>query len=405
MSAVMESVAGRSRPWTDGAWTAWRPALSTGFLAATSLEAALLLVSLVIRFGSSLPTALVTQRLGVLRIWGQWDWSWYQAIATSGYAANHTRESFPGVFQDATAFAPGYPSAVRAISQAIHIPGIDAGLMISFACTVTAFIGLYRLAQLGWDSRVAQTALVLCLIYPGALFLVAPYTEAPLLMCSVWAFLMVRQDRLIIAGLFVAAATAVKMPWLVILLPGLCVEWLDANGWRLRWRHSRLLLIAGPAVAVVAVWMLWQWYTFGNPLDFLQAQGGWTPGFTPFWSVIASDFMASVRDASSGGLAVWVLRGLDVAALVFFLAMALYVLLRVRRSYGVFLLTGFLIINDSGGNFISSEVRFLVPFFPLFLGLALITRRHPRVRLIVAAIWIPLLIMSTGRFVSALWAG
>jgi hypothetical protein len=358
-----------------------------------------------VRFGQSLPSALATQRFGVLRIWGQWDWNWYQAIADSGYAANHPRQSFPGVFQDATAFAPGYPLSIRTVGQVLHVPDIDAGMLIAFVCSAIALTGIYKLAQLDWDSGVARNALLLVLVYPGAVFLVAPYTEAPLLMCSVWAFLMVRQGRLLAAGMFAAAAVAFKMPWLIILLPGLCVEWLDVNGWRPSQRQLRLASLVAPGMLVVAGWMLWQWRVFGDPFDFLRAQAGWTPGFTPVWTVIASTLTASLHDASGGSaLAVWVLRGLDLAALLFFLAMAVYVLLRVRRSYGVFLLTGFLIINDSGGNFVSSEIRFLVPFFPIFIGLAAIARTHPRLQRVLTVLWIPLLVMFTGRFVSALWA-
>jgi hypothetical protein len=388
------------------AWAEWRPAVLRGICAGAAFEAGLLLSSLVFRFGPSFATVAAGKRLGVLDIWGRWDWAWYQAIAQGGYIANHARQSLGGVFQDGTAFAPGYPLSVRAASDVLHIPLIDAGMLITFICTVVALIGLYKLAQMDWGPGVARTALLLTLIFPGALFLVAPYTEAPLLMCSVWAFLMVRRERLVAAGLFAAAATAVKMPWLLFLVPALCVEWLDGNGWRPRWGHLRLLLIVLPAAAVLIEWMLWQLRTFGDAFDFLHAQAGWTPAFTPVWTVIADSFTASLRDAAGGaGLEVWVFRGLELAAMAFSLVMAVYVLLRVRRSYGVFLLTGFLVISNSGGNFVSSEIRFLAPFFAIFLGLALLVHRRPRLLPYVGALWVPLLLLFTARFVNGLWAG
>ena len=85
--------------------------------------------------------------------------------------------------------------------------------------------------------------------------------------------------------------------------------------------------------------------------------------------------------------------------------MSLYVLVRVRRSYGVLLITGFLVINDAGGNFVSSELRFLLPFFPLALGVAHVLQRRPRAARYAAAVSAPLLLLFTARFVSGAWAG
>jgi hypothetical protein len=225
-------------------------------------------------------------------------------------------------------------------------------------------------------------------------------------MCSVWAFLMVRQGRTFAAGMFAAGATAVKMPWLIILLPALCVEWMDIRGWRL-WRQPwRLLLLVLPALCALSSWMAWQWVVFHDPFDFIRAQSGWTPGFTPLWSVVASYVSATVHDLGAGaGSAALVLRGLDLAALIGFFATSLYVLLRVRRSYGVFLLTGFLVINDAGGNYLSSELRFLVPFFPIFLAAALLVRNRPRLGRSALIVAVPLLLLFTGRFVAGGWAG
>src|SRR5205814_1688263 len=136
--AARALVGARIRQHLNLVWEDWRESVRAGVRAAAAFEAALLLVSLVVRFGAELPSAMANQGPGLLRVWGQWDWSWYRAIADSGYVANHPRESFPGVFQDAAAFAPGYPLSVRGVAAVLHIPDLAAGLGISFACTVVA---------------------------------------------------------------------------------------------------------------------------------------------------------------------------------------------------------------------------------------------------------------------------
>jgi hypothetical protein len=139
-------------------------------------------------------------------------------------------------------------------------------MIISFASTVAAAAGLFRLVSLDSDRAVARRAVVAMSVFPTAFSLVAPYSEAPFLAFVIWSFVFAREGNWRAAGLLALFAGATRI-YGALLFPALAVEY-----WLPRRRLGRdalwlLLALGGPLIYLGV-----NFVTFGDPLYFLSIQ-------------------------------------------------------------------------------------------------------------------------------------
>ncbi|MBV9747962.1 MAG: glycosyltransferase family 39 protein, partial [Acetobacteraceae bacterium] len=235
---------------------------------------------------------------------------------------------------------------------------------------VVAALLLFRLARDVFDDDVALWAVAFLGFYPGSLFLSAGYTEALTLVWILACFLMLQQARFLIAAVFAALALASRSTG-IALVPVLL--------WAL-WRHvgcdvRRLALHGGAVTAIalsgLAMFMLYQWRAFSDPLAFSHAQAAWgVPALReqvaavltlrPLWHVQVG--------ASPSGLNVW------VATLVVVAIVAGWN--RLPSSMTVFMLGVLLlpILVFAASSGFESMVRFELLSFPVFLVLPVVLR-------------------------------
>ena len=387
-------------------WPEWRPAVLTGAVAATLFWVFANLVSLVARYGPTFPQELSRQRFGILKAaWGAWDWGWYDAIVTQGYGAASHRLIAPGVYQDGTAFAPGFPTVVKAASAVLHLNDLYVAIGLNFVLLGVLLTGLYKLAEMDGGRKVAALAVFFLLVWPGAGFLVAAYPETMLITCLVWAFLLLRRGQLIVPGLLLGVATAVKIPAAAFALP-MAWEWLDARGgWRPAWRWLRFSAVIVPPILAAGAWMLYLDRRFGDPLRFLEAQKGWFHHFEPLWVPLRTELgqLFSLEMFHGPMSADGLIRLLDTFSILFLIAMAVYVFLRVRRSYGVYLGVGVILFGFAGT--FGSTTRYMIEMFPIFIVLAMWAVRRSWLERLITVASLPLLIMFIARFTTGQWAG
>jgi hypothetical protein len=195
---------------------------------------------------------------GFLNYWAHWDGAWYTEIAGYGYEA-HAPESF--------AFFPVFPIIVR-VGAALGGGPALWGVLISLVATVFALYFLYRIAEKFWDKAVARATTLTFAFFPTAFFLNAPFTEALFIAFaagSLWAT-YVRRD-LFLAGLLGAAAAGTRNSGVLLLIP-LLYEWLR-NQREFGWRGvGEMALVPAGLLG----YMLFLWYSFGDPLIFANAQ-------------------------------------------------------------------------------------------------------------------------------------
>ena len=245
---------GRAGPWAPWLWAALC-VFALRLVLGLVLAAAWVLVR---------PPALLdggALQQAALNVWVRWDAVHYLALADVGYA---------GVSVGDTVFYPLYPVLVRAAAAALPLAG--AGLLVSTLAAVAALAGVYVLAERHYGPEAGRWAATALAVYPTALFLVAPFTEALFLALTVWAFVAAEQGRWLRTGALAGLAALTRGPGL-LTVPALAWlalrQWRAARGsqWALALRASLgLLLAAGGGLAFLVYRQARGWPPMGAVL-------------------------------------------------------------------------------------------------------------------------------------------
>jgi hypothetical protein len=317
--------------------------------------------------------------LPLVGIWQRWDACWYGKIATFGYEQG----------TDATAFFPAFPLLVRAVALPLGGHVALAGMAVNLVASVVGLAGLHRLVARDLGVRVADRTILYLSIFPAALFLYAPFTEALFLAATAWAFVGAREGRwwLAAAAALVAGLTRTQGVLLVIPLaweaavawragrvgvrrPGAGGGWGTAGG-----RRGSLLAPAAAVAAPVVGFLAFAWYTSAVVgLPFFDAQDAWGGReLHPPWETVA----AALDWVSSGGQSAGI-EALNVAVLVLFAAVTLLAVRSLPASYSLYAAASILLIAVRLQPIpLTSTTRLLLVVFPVFAALG-IAGRHRR---------------------------
>src|SRR3954451_7782242 len=335
----------------------------------------------------------------------RWDTAWYLDIAHSGYAGPNS------------AFFPLYPLLVRGFAV-VSAPG--ALLVSAYAVSLAALVGalylMHRLVTLELRSReVARDAVLMTALFPGALWLGAPYSESLFLLLSVGAFYAARMDRWAWAGACAALASATRSAGIVLLVP-LVVLWWSSRGRRLR--DLAWIALAPAGLVAYSVYLA---ASLGDGFAYLHLQEVWFRSFAgPFGAVpdgavaawdglrqILSGQRAHVYFTEAGGdpmAAAW--HNVELFAfLLLGLGAVVGVVRRLPRAYGAYVVAALALPLSFpvGAQPLMSLPRFLAVLFPLFMWLALVCRPHRRRRGVVLALLTAGLVAFTARYATWHW--
>ncbi len=357
---------------------------------------------------AALPFAGVAAHL--VNAWGNWDGAWYIRIAEHGYAAaNNT-----------AAFSPLLPLCVRGLGAALGGEYLVAGIVIALAAYFAAVVVLYRFVALDLGSRVAFWSVVFISIFPTAFFFQAVYTEAPFLLLTLSCLYWSRTARWWPAGLAGLLAVLTRTSAVLLVVP-MAVYYLQQCGWRWRRANRRLAALALVPLGL-ALWIVYLATAFGQPLLFARAQGHWRralafPLVTP-WRA-AETAVNGARQVLSGqsvhayfpiqpGANVIGTAIENLIAFVLLLgvvALFVYGLRRLPAAYSAWtvLAAGYPLFFPGRYVPLSSYARFVLVAFPLFVSVAVLCERRPRLRAALVALSLGGLIALTGMFAVYAW--
>jgi hypothetical protein len=283
-------------------------------------------------------------------VWARWDSAWYLRIAEHGY-------SRPG----SPAFYPLYPALVGGLGRVFAGHYVLAGVIVSLAACLAAFVLLYRLALPRLGEAGARRAVLYLALFPMTLFLQAVYAESLFLALALAAFLLAERGRVGAAG--VAAGLAGRTPPRgVALLPALVL--LAGRRW------PRL----GAAPLLFALYPLYLWWKLDDAWAFAHSQDLWHRHFLPLggiWQGIAAVFdWDRAHDFAVNAEA--------LAALALFGWLAVLAWRRLSAPYGVFAAVALAIpLSVPSSRFpLLSLPRFGLVVFPFFLALATLGERR-----------------------------
>jgi hypothetical protein len=297
--------------------------------------------------GGGAPLAIIAD------MFNKWDAPHYLDIAKNGYVNVGDPANF-------IVFFPLYPTLVRFFTMNFNYINYSA-LAVANACSIVAFIYLYKLAKLEFGDIAAVRAVLLLSVFPTAYFLSAPYTEGLFFATVIAAVYYARVGKWAFAGVASMLAALSRLAGL-LLLPVLVVEYLHQKGWKLKDVRLDVVWACFASVGFL-IYLGINYSVAGNPFQFviIEAQH-WQTTIDP-WTGLNNMYgwmlHASYPDNVTIGLAPFVF--------VFFgLAMfGLSVWRRMRPCYVVymFLYWGIAIATSWG----ISVPRYIMAMFPMFL--------------------------------------
>jgi hypothetical protein len=313
---------------------------------------------------------------GVTDVWARWDSVHFLRIAEHGYSAAEA------------AFYPLYPALVGVLGRIFFGHYIVAGIIVSLAATLGAFVLLERLAadRLGLDG--ARRAVLYLALFPTALFLQAVYAESLFLFLCLGAFALAERARFAEAGA-VAGVAILTRPTGLALLPPLVL--LAGR----RWWHL------ATALPLAAIYPLVLWRRIDDPWAFAHAEGTWHRHLSPagplggIWDSLRAGWAAvqqlasgsnshvywtAVSPSDSAPLRTAALNLELLAFLVLFIVLTTVAWRRFGTPYGLFAALSLAIplsVPSSRWPLLSLP-RFGLTIFPFFLALAWIGGRWPR---------------------------
>ncbi|HEY7019404.1 MAG TPA: mannosyltransferase family protein [Gaiellaceae bacterium] len=348
----------------------------------------------------------LTRDLGAFTdVWARWDSVWFLRIAEHGY------DSASGA---AAAFYPLYPATVAVLGRVLFGHYVLAGILISLAAALAAFLLFYRIAEERLGADGARRAVLYLALFPFTFFLQAVYSESLYLLLTLAAFVLAERRQFLAAGAVTGLALLTR-PTAVALLPALAL---------LAWRErDRLRALASLAVAplLFAIYPIYLWRAEGDPWEFLHAQRLWSRHLSPagplggIWDGLRAGW-AGIEQYASGShthvywtpvqdsdpIRVATLNLETLAFLVLFVVLTVIAWRRFGAPYGLFAAISLAIpLSVPSERWpLLSLPRFGLTIFPLFLALATIGGR-PRAHTAIVAVSGLLLGVSVAQW--ALW--
>jgi hypothetical protein len=333
----------------------------------------------------------VTRELGwVTDVWARWDSVWFLRIAEHGYG------DLEGA---AAAFYPLYPATVGLVGRIFFGHYLLAGIVVSLAATLAAFVLFHDLAETKLGADGARRAVLYLALFPMALFLQAVYSEALFLLLSVAGFVLAERRRFLSAGVTAGLALLTR-PVGVALLPALALL-----AWRSPERRDALARLA-VAPLLFAVYPLVLWWQRDDPWAFARAQDIWSRHVSyagplgGIWDGLRAGW-AGVRQLVSGShtTTYWpAVDGTDpmrvaavnleaLAFLVLFVALTVVAWRRFGAPYGLFAALSLAIpLSVPSERWpLLSLPRFGLTVFPFFLALAALGGR-PRLHTAIVSV-------------------
>ena len=329
---------------------------------------------------------------------------WHIWIGDRGYA-------FSAEAPSTAAFPPLFALLVRLVTL-IMPSRLWAGALVAHAALVAALAYLVALGRLDYDRPTALRTAAAALLVPAAPFLGAVYPESTLLLAVTAALYHARRGAWGMAGGWAMLAGLTRGAGLLLMVP-LFIEWARQAKREGTWRdHVQTLAPLALAPLAFLGFLAYLGGRVGVPNAFFRAQdvlGGGSLLRPAGLATFGSSVLREVGPAAPhypptivSFPAPLIPAVLDIASLIVYTMLGLWLLFRVRMSYGIFVLTGVAASFLIGG--LPGTGRHLLALAPAYLALAALTRR-PTTSYLAALLGIAGLSLTVFAYVNGFWAG
>src|SRR6266481_2208899 len=293
-----------------------------------------LLLVMVSYFGYILLTVPKDSLVGVNTLafftsWNRWDAANYVRIAQFGYQRVYD-----------TAFFPLFPLLISAIA---HLLGswsyLLVGTLLSNAALLGSLFVIYQLAVESQGEQVAGRTLLYLCIFPTAFFFFAAYNESLFLLLTSGAFLAMRRQRWWLAGILGMLAAITRPAGLFLGVIYLWELWVSQGS--IIATRQKIMLRLLPIVLIplgTAIYCLYCWNVWGDPIAFVTVQSHWARQLSwPWQGILVSLYELFWAQPFGSFNEVHIV--LDLSATIGFIVLAVlgWRKLRLRFSYNLWL--------------------------------------------------------------------
>lgn len=282
-----------------------------------------------------------------------WDGGHFLGIAQHGYQEWYQY-----------AFFPLYPLLINILTKFTQNFFLS-GVLISIISSLAAICLLYKLVGLDFNKKLAERVIIFMLFFPTSFFLLTTYSEGLFLLFTLLMFYFLKKNNLTLAAIFASLASATRLSGLAAVITVLFYVHATQGFSRKNW-HIIILAPLG--------FLLYCYYLYVNtsdPLYFITAERHWqrnivTPGVS-FWETIKNIARPNFLQGNFMAL-------LDLIIAVFGVGMIFRNFRFLPIYYNIFGFASILIplVTPS----LTSFPRFLLPIFPIYIGLALIKNEY-----------------------------
>ncbi len=299
---------------------------------------------------------------GFIETWERWDAVLFVNVAEHGYFGEESDTH-------STAFFPLLPLATRVLMW-IGFPPVIGAMMISALACLVAGAFLYKLAEREVGPESGRRALLYLMLFPTAVFLIAPYSEALFLAGAIPAFYYARQSRWLVSAPFAVIAMGARAAGVFLLL-GLIAEFVRQRRFALDNLLNFVTSILVGALPLLGYGVFLA-LAAGDPFEFLADQKeGWGRGFVG----LVSSFLTTWRTWEGVYLTNWMFAWrVEILAALIGLCVVIWALFRKEWGYAVYMGAGLAVMTTNTWYY--SIPRMLLTWFPIMLFLASYTKRR-----------------------------
>lgn len=332
---------------------------------------------------------LIPQRSGFIgeTPWANFDGTHYLSIAKDGY------------FQYEHAFFPLFPLLIRYIEKILRITYLQSALIIVPVFLVASFFFLYKLAMLDLKKKSARWVIALLLAFPTSFFLLSVYSESLFLALSIGSFYAARKKRWVIAGILGGLASATRFVGIFLFI-ALIVEYFYQN-------RSKEDIVNKIRVFIKNAWgifliplglLSYMYYlhrSIGDAFSFIHSQSAFganrSSGEIILLPQVLFRYANILLTIPTSNYDFWI----ALFELVMFFLFLFFLIIRIRTMRMSYLIYSFfVVIVPTLSGTLSSEPRYLLAGFPMFIFLATIEREWVKYMLLVTGIILEVMLAS-----------
>lgn len=295
----------------------------------------------------------------------RWDSNSFVQIARDGYVLEGDQRYL-------IAFLPMYPFVMKLLNMITGIEFWLCGSIISAICGILSAYALYKLLRLNLEEKEAIFGTALFLLYPFSFFMFTGMSESMYLLFLFLCVYYLRREKYILCGVFGFLTTFTRLPGLSIGII-MFIEFVNCG---IRWIKGKsredlkklFKLAAAMALSLLAfgVYMLINYFKFGNPLQFMIfQQENWGQHMTSPLEVLKMVLFTQIGGAERYGMGfVYGVGYTNLFAFVIFTAVLLWCIIRKRYKDAVYqALYSFLCLSPS---WLLSGARYTLGAYPMY---------------------------------------